>query len=772
MSLVKFVSFVLMFFAMGSLVAGAEKPRGLLTDLLEHTDRTWHNGYLSNVPVWDVDRAVEPLQYVRIGSSRPSFSWVVPGDEAGTRQTAYRIVVADNAKGALDGKGVVWDSGVVDSGQSTSVPYGGEALQPGKAYFWRVKLTTNTDGESEWSDAKAFRTADALAEYTTAFYPQVKSLEDMADVTYDDGSWAVVDFGRAAFAQPILTVTTELEGDTIAIHLGEAVKDGRVDRSPGGTIRYQKYTLPLMRGTHTYRVKIRKDGRNTGPDAIKMPDYIGEVLPWRYLEIEGPDETAGDPDVEGVVSEENEVSSIVMRDAVHYPFDDHASSFECSNDTLNQIWDMCKYSIKATSFAGIYVDGDRERIPYEADALINQLCHYGVDREYSMARRSHEYLLARPTWPTEWILQSVLMAWQDYMYTGDSRSLRANYDILKARTLLALREKNGLISTTTGLQTPEFLASIKRREPIRDIVDWPHTGILGLNKHEGGEADGFVFTDYNAVTNAYHYEALKAMGLISGVLGMDAEEVYFDKEAKAFLDRFNKVFFDKKAGRYVDGDTTRHASLHANMFPVAFGMVPADKLDGVMEFIRSRGMACSVYGSQFLMDALYDGSQADYALDMLTKDDDRGWYNMIRVGSTISLEAWDNKYKPNQDWNHAWGAVPANTIPRKLMGVEPLLPGFEKVRIKPQISSLSWAKSLIPTIKGEIGIDIENGGGEYRMRVTIPANMTAEVLLPALAKKCDVSVNGKAWKTWRVDGSPFLKLGDIPSGIYDITMTY
>ena len=26
------------------------------------------------------------------------------------------------------------------------------------------------------------------------------------------------------------------------------------------------------------------------------------------------------------------------------------------------------------------------------------------------------------------------------------------------------------------------------------------------------------------------------------------------------------------------------------------------------------------------------------------------------------------KYKNNLDWNHAWGAVPANVIPRGLMG--------------------------------------------------------------------------------------------------------
>lgn len=81
-----------------------------------------------------------------------------------------------------------------------------------------------------------------------------------------------------------------------------------------------------------------------------------------------------------------------------------------NNDTLNQIWDLCKYSIKATSFTGVYVDGDRERIPYEADALINKLFHYGVDREYAMARRSHEYLLQHSTYPTEWILQAVLIA--------------------------------------------------------------------------------------------------------------------------------------------------------------------------------------------------------------------------------------------------------------------------------------------------------------------------------------------------------------------------
>ncbi len=747
----------ILFFCCSALHAADNKPYGLLTDLVEHTDYTWQNGYVSSVPVWQVKDMIKPLQYAEIKSVYPSFSWIVPGELNGTYQVSYRIIVADNMEDARSGKGNIWDSGMVGSRKSTAVLYEGNALQPKKNYFWCVKTVTNTAGENEWSDVKAFRTAAKLSEYAVSFYPQVKSIEYPVSIKTDEGSGIFVDFGKAAFGQLALNLTSD-NNDSIVVHLGEHQVNGKVDRNPGGTIRYQQYTIGLLKGTHTYHIKIAKDKRNTGSAAVLIPDYIGEVMPFRYCEIEGYEKPVTTTDV--------------IRVSVYYPFDEKASFFECSDDTLNQIWDLCKYSIKATSFLGIYVDGDRERIPYEADALINQLCHYGVDREYSMARRSHEYLLEHPTWPTEWILQAVLIAWYDYMYTGDSRSLKANYDILKARSLMRLREKNGLISTTTGLLTPEFLSSIRFNGQVRDIVDWPHTGILGLNKQEGGEADGFVFTNYNAVTNAYHYEALKLMGKIADVLGFQDESSFYNKEANLFLGRYNKFFFDNKKGYYVDGDTTDHSSLHANMFPVAFGMVPQNKMSGVVDFIHTRKMACSVYGSQFLMDALYSASDAEYALSMLTKTDDRGWYNMIRVGSTISLEAWDNKYKPNQDWNHAWGAAPANIIPRKLMGVEPLLPGFEKVLIKPQLASLSWAKAVIPTIKGEISLAIENKKGEYHMQVTIPANMESEVYLPLLSNKYEVKTNGIIQKTVRVKNAPFLSLGNIPSGLYTIVMTY
>ena len=754
-----FIITLLLLFCAVSTVA-QNKPYGLLTDLIEHTDYTWQNGYASNVPVWLTDSVIESLQYAEIGSTKPSFSWIVPGEANATYQTSFRIIVADNMRDAISGNGNVWNSGTVESRKSTAVLYEGATLQPMKNYFWRVKTTTNTGGESEWSDVKAFRTAEKMSEYAASFYPQVKTMEHPVSIRNTNATTRFIDFGKAAFGQLVLKLTSDTDKDSIIVHLGEHTVNGSVDRRPGGTIRYHRYSIGLMKGTHTYRIKIAKDRRNTGSLAVLIPGYVGEVLPFRYCEIENYNKplTAND----------------VVRESVHYPFDESASSFECNNDILNRIWELCKYSIKATSVLGIYIDGDRERIPYEADALINQLSHYGVDREYSMARRSHEYLLEYPTWPTEWILQAVLIAWNDYMYTGDSRSLQANYDILKIRTLMSLREKNGVISTSTGLLTPEVLKSIRYvfYGNMRDIVDWPHTGILGLGQMEGGEADGFVFTDYNAVTNAYHYEAMKLMSRIAETLNNQQDALFYKKEAGAFLTRYNNFFFNNKLGRYVDGDTTTHAALHSNMFPVAFGMTPANRLSKVLAYMHTRKMACSVYGSQFLMDALYEAADADYALEMLTKTDDRSWYNMIRVGSTISLEAWDNKYKPNQDWNHAWGAAPGNIIPRKLMGVEPLLPGFDKVRIKPQLASLTYAKAVIPTIKGKISIDIDNKKGVYCMQLSIPANMESEVFFPLLSRKYEITINGLTQRTAVVKDAPFISLGIIPSGAYTIEMRY
>jgi hypothetical protein len=54
------------------------------------------------------------------------------------------------------------------------------------------------------------------------------------------------------------------------------------------------------------------------------------------------------------------------------------------------------------------------------------------------------------------------------------------------------------------------------------------------------------------------------------------------------------------------------------------------------------------------------------------------------------------------DLNHAWGAAPANIIVRKMMGVEPISPGAQKIKIHPKIGDLSYASLKTSFISGEV----------------------------------------------------------------------
>ncbi len=673
-----------------------------------------------------------------IQDATPEFSWVMNSPLRGDVQTAYQIHVKDLGKE----ESYDWDSGKVMVGASTNVAYGGPDLQSGSAYSWKVRLWNKDGVASPYSESQTLTMAKQLGEYATSRYPlQETKVAPVRTVKKGKGHY-FVDFGKDAFGTVLLTATSPEDGHTVTIRLGEQAEDEAVNRRPKGTIRYAKIALTLKKGTHTYRIAPPKDKRNTSGAAILIPERIGVIVPFRYCELEKlPGKLKADD---------------IRQITVHYPFDETASSFTCSDETLNAVWDICKYSMKATSFCGVYVDGDRERIPYEADAYLNQLSHYGADREFTLARYSHEYLITHPTWPTEWILHSVLMAYADYEYTGNTESLAHWYEDLRAKTLLALAREDGLISTQTDKLTEDVLKSIHIGSKIKDIVDWPPSDFTKGKKF--GERDGYEMAPVNTVVNAFHYRTLVLMGRIARALKKADDALAYDQQAERVKAAINAKLFDTASGLYLDGEDVTHSALHANMAPLAFGVVPGERVPAVADFLKSRGMACSVYGVQYLLEALYEAGEDVHALELMTAKHDRSWWNMIAAGSTITLEAWDWKYKNNLDWNHAWGAAPGNIIPRFLMGVRPLEAGFAKVLIQPQPGTLTHAKATVPTIRGPIALSFKNKPGKsFRLDVAIPANMTAEVHVPAGSAEA-VTEGGKA--LGKALGVKFLRMED------------
>jgi len=145
---------------------------------------------------------------------------------------------------------------------------------------------------------------------------------------------------------------------------------------------------------------------------------------------------------------------------------------------------------------------------------------------------------------------------------------------------------------------------------------------------------------------------------------------------------------------------------------------------------------------------------------------------IYNVGTTITLEAWDNKYKPNQDWNHAWGAAPANIIPRCLMGVQPIAPGFAKVRIKPQVGDLKTGSLKLPTVRGAIHVEFASEPAEsFTLNVELPGNTEAVVYLPLLpGDRPQAYHNGKTIAA-RQEGN-FLVIPDVPAGRHRFELRY
>lgn len=681
--------------------------------MIRETDVVFKDGFRTQMTLEEyVANDSLSLQVAEIHSKSPRFSWQIFSTKNNTYQRKYRILVASSKELIDNNKGDVWDSGLVVDSTSVAVVYGGGALSPATLYYWKVMIVDDRGRKSDFSDAKGFVTAHELDDYTSVL-PLEKLKQQPQNITIN-GTSALIDFGNDAFGQLALKLNSLLGNETVFLHLGEALDtNGRVNPKPFGSLRYRKYTVILDKGYLKYRIKIDPIPANTDPNVnngavpVLMPDYIGEVMPFRYVQIDN--------------YRHHLVYHNFTREMVVYPFDDDAAEFRSDDTVLNQIWNLCKHTMKATTFAGAFVDGDRERITYEADTYINQLSFYAVSDQYSIARNSLERLIYHSTWPTEWILQTILIAYNDYLYTGDISFLRNNYENLKMRTLWNLRNSDDhLLYSGKDIKDSYLLAHINTpSQYLRDIIDWPPS-----------EQDDYKIMECNTVINAFYYKALSLFAEIAAALDNNYDAECFRKYAQEAREAINENMLGTDS-LYFDAISSNHSSLHANMLPLAMGIVNDTCRAAVLNFIKNRGMVCSPYGAQFLLDAVFEAKDPDYALSLLTDTSQRSWYQMIRSGSSMTTEGWNFDTKDNQDWNHAWGAAPANIISRRLMGIEPTKPGFARVRIAPQTCRLGYAYIKQPTPRGIITVEIKpDGASKKRFIVEIPPNMTADIVLP------------------------------------------
>lgn len=151
--------------------------------------------------------------------------------------------------------------------------------------------------------------------------------------------------------------------------------------------------------------------------------------------------------------------------------------------------------------------------------------------------------------------------------------------------------------------------------------------------------------------------------------------------------------------------------------------------------------AQDVPAEQMVLPLLADNGEAKLAFDLLLQKECPGWMYQVKRGATTVWERWDalrpdgtvNESKMSNDnmvsFNHyAFGSV-GEFYYRYILGIQPLEPGFAKVRIRPFMDArLGNVKGSYRSRAGEIAVSWQMQDGTALLEVVTP--MHAEILLP------------------------------------------
>lgn len=88
---------------------------------------------------------------IGVDRTNPLLSWWITSDQRGEKQEAYQILVGSDPSVLAQNKGDLWDTGKVESDQSTQVEYAGKLFDSRMRCFWKVRIWSRNGKETQWS---------------------------------------------------------------------------------------------------------------------------------------------------------------------------------------------------------------------------------------------------------------------------------------------------------------------------------------------------------------------------------------------------------------------------------------------------------------------------------------------------------------------------------------------------------------------------------------------------------------------------------------------
>ncbi|WP_405406887.1 alpha-L-rhamnosidase [Streptomyces sp. NBC_01104] len=250
-------------------------------------------------------------------------------------------------------------------------------------------------------------------------------------------------------------------------------------------------------------------------------------------------------------------------------------------------------------------------------------------------------------------------------------------------------------------------------------------------------------TPKDVIATAYFAYSAGLVARAAEVLGKDPAP--YTSLSGSVRDAFRAAYVS--ADGRVKGDTQTAYVLALSMDLLTDGeRGPA--ADRLVELIRAKDwhLSTGFLGTPRLLPVLTATGHTDVAYRLLMQRTFPSWGYQIDRGATTMWERWDS-IRPDgsfQDagmnsFNHyAYGSV-GEWMYTNIAGIAPGAPGFRKILVRPRPGGgVTEAEARFVSVHGPVGTHWKQTSDGFRLDLTLPANTTAEVWIPAAAA-ADVS---------------------------------
>ncbi len=379
---------------------------------------------------------------------------------------------------------------------------------------------------------------------------------------------------------------------------------------------------------------------------------------------------------------------------------ERSSSFNCSNELLNRIYETSLYTLSLTTREFI-IDGiKRDRWVWSGDAYQGYLMNYYSFHEPDVIRRTmislfgHEPFDLHLNHILDYTFYWVLGFAEYYEYTGDKTFIKNNLSkvVSVLEYCISRTNANGLMEGY-----PEDWV----------FIDWAE----GLDNRGEVCFEQMLF----AISLQKTANLLKEFGK-----GKEAEK--YSAIAKDVFEKIEK-FWDEEKGAYVhsfkNGKSDGKVLRYANMFAILYNLCDEERQRKITENVLKSDKVQQIttpYMRFYEQAALMQRGEKKLVLDTINEY----WGGMLNEGATSFWETYDATQKGDEKYAmygrdfgkslcHAWGASPVYLIGKYIVGLQPMGDTFV---VAPDLAGLEYFTASIPLSKGEIKIKIDETGVE------------------------------------------------------------